>query len=164
MELRLKDSVLFGMVRSMNKSCVETLIGVAIICVTGFCVLYGLTFYKPNQDSGYVVVASFNSVDGISKGSDVSISGVMVGHVTKVFLDSETFAAQVEMMIYNNIKLPKDTRASVSSSGLIGSRFIALEPGRSDEFLQDGSKIIYTQSAINIEGLINKFIYMFSNK
>jgi len=108
---------------------------------------------------GYELTASFMRLEGIKVGSDVKISGVKIGSVTKLSLDSKTYQAIVLMNINPEIKLPSDTVATVSSEGLLGDKFIALEPGIEETFLSGGEKITNTQSPPSLEQLIGKFIY-----
>ena len=93
------------------------------------------------------------------------MSGVTIGRVTSVEFDPEFLEAQVTFVIdskYNQI--PDDSDASILTSGLLGSQYIGLQPGGSDLYLEDGSEILYTQSAIVIEHLISKYLFSSSSK
>jgi len=108
---------------------------------------------------GYTITAQFASIAGLRNGANVEIAGVSVGRVTNIYIDVETYMAQVDMRIDENILLSEDTMAAVKTSGLIGDKYIGLEPGGADELLINGSLIIDTESTIDIESLISKFVF-----
>jgi phospholipid/cholesterol/gamma-HCH transport system substrate-binding protein len=108
---------------------------------------------------GYPLHATFTSVAGLPVGADVRIAGVKVGTVTAESLNPETFLAEVTFTVAHDIQVPKDTSASVSSEGLLGSDYISLDPGGDSVMLKPGGRITATQSAINIESLLGKFIF-----
>ena len=102
--------------------------------------------------------ARFSDVDGISVGSDVKISGYKVGSVTKMELIPESYDIRLTFDIASDVKIPTDSIAAVKTSGLIGGKYLAIQPGAEDLFLQHNEEILYTQSAINLENLIGKFV------
>jgi phospholipid/cholesterol/gamma-HCH transport system substrate-binding protein len=63
------------------------------------------------------------------------------------------------LRIGNDVKLPKDSTAAVRSTGLIGDKFLAVDPGGDDANLADGGKIVYTQPSVSIEEMIGKFVF-----
>jgi len=90
----------------------------------------------------------------------VSIAGVPVGRVSSIQFDSENYDAFIKMRIDARYKsLPSDTSASIFTAGLLGEKYIGLNAGGLDEFLQDGDTIELTQSAIVLEELISKFLF-----
>jgi len=107
----------------------------------------------------YSLYAGFDSVAGLKKGANVEVAGVVIGQVGEIRLDYEKFVAVVRVDIMNEIKLTDDTIASVKTTGLIGDKYINLLTGGSDEILKDGDDILDTESAINIEDLISKYIF-----
>ena len=108
---------------------------------------------------GYTVTAQFTSIAGLRNGANVEIAGVTVGRVRKIYIDPKTYMAQVEMQINDDISLSDDTMAAVKTSGLIGDKYIGLEPGGTDELLKNGSFITDTESTVDIESLISKFVF-----
>jgi len=116
------------------------------------------------QSDSYIVTAKFSNIDGISSGSDVKISGIKVGTVKSQNLDSNTFQASVSLDINSDIKLPYDSSIKVSSEGLLGSKYLSIAPGSQEELLENGDEIEFTQSSVNLEDLLGKFIFSSKDK
>lgn len=102
--------------------------------------------------------ATFSSAEGITEGSIVKVAGVKVGTVSSLKLDLKKFIATVELKLDSGLQIPSDSMALIKTSGILGSKFIDIEPGFEDDILQDGDEIIITKSAINLEEIINSFI------
>lgn len=116
-------------------------------------------------ESTYGVSARFSNIGDLRGRAPVKIGGVTVGLVESISLDPVTFEALVNMQIdsrYNEI--PNDTGASVLTSGILGDRYIGLEPGGSPDVLVDGDELFITQSAIVLEQLIGKFLFGAGNE
>jgi phospholipid/cholesterol/gamma-HCH transport system substrate-binding protein len=107
----------------------------------------------------YHVKARFQSVSGLKKGATVEISGVSVGKVAAIELDKENMAAMVTLRVQSDIELTDDTIASVRSTGLIGDKYIKVSPGGSEVVLKEGDLITETESAVDIEELIGKYVF-----
>ncbi|MEN8687720.1 MAG: outer membrane lipid asymmetry maintenance protein MlaD [Desulfuromonadales bacterium] len=107
----------------------------------------------------YSVSAKFGSVSGLKSGAIVEIAGVQVGKVTEISFDPDDYAAQVVMSINQGVVLQDDSIASVRTAGIIGDRYIDISPGGSEELLGDGGRIFETESAINLEELVSKYIF-----
>ena len=106
------------------------------------------------------VYAEFDSVSGLKKGASVEMAGVEIGRVDRIRIDpSNTSVARVDMGIRPDIKLRDDVIASVRTRGIIGDKFIKLNPGGSDRFIASGGKIRETESSIDLEELVSKFIH-----
>ncbi len=144
----------------MKNSFVETIVGALVILVAAvfFTYIYRTTGLGANT-GGYSVVAEFDHIDGLPMGADVRLSGIKVGTVTDQKLDKESYRALVTMNISKAVKLPTDSNAKIASEGLLGGAYITLDPGGAEEMLADGGKIIYTQSSVDIMGLIGKAIF-----
>ena len=109
--------------------------------------------------ASYSVKARFVSVSGLREGAFVELAGVRIGTVGQISVDTEDYLAVVELTIDRDIALQQDTIASVRTSGIIGDKFVKLTPGGSEEFLDSGDEIIETESSINLEELISKYIF-----
>jgi phospholipid/cholesterol/gamma-HCH transport system substrate-binding protein len=113
----------------------------------------------------YQVKARFSNVADLKTRSPVKIGGVTVGLVERISLDPVTFDALVEMKIDLRFSdIPSDTSASILTSGMLGDRYIGLDPGGALEALTDGDEIFITQSAVVLETLISKYMFNNSNK
>jgi len=143
----------------MTRKLPELLTGFAVIIIAVLFLIYALGRAQAISAGGYDLTAQFSSIGGLTVGSDVKVGGVTVGHVTDEHLDPQTYAAIVKMQINDDVKLPDDTSAAISSDGLLGGNYVGLSPGGSDKMLAAGQSFTVTQSAINIEDLLGKFIF-----
>jgi phospholipid/cholesterol/gamma-HCH transport system substrate-binding protein len=108
---------------------------------------------------GYKLYAGFDHIDGLTQGADVRIAGVKVGSVTRTRVDPKTFLAVVTLSVSDDIHLPKDTSAEITSESLLGGKFLNLSPGGATEDLKPDGTITITQSSISLEQLLGKFIF-----
>ena len=143
----------------MARRVPELFAGFAVILVAGLFLLYALRGAGEVNTGGYALQAQFGSIGSLSVGSNVKIAGVVVGHVASEVLNPVTYAAEVTMTMDNRIKIPVDSSAAVASDGLLGSPFVSISPGGSNDMMKTGDRFQVTQSAINIEDLIGKFIF-----
>jgi phospholipid/cholesterol/gamma-HCH transport system substrate-binding protein len=144
----------------MGRNLVETLMGAFVIFVA---LTFMFVSYKSgnisSDGSAYRLTAKFREVGSIAIGSDVRVGGVKVGSVSNQSLDPQSYMAILEFSVNNVVKLPKDTTAAIVGDGLLGGKYIALQPGGDEEFFKSGDEIKYTQDAVNIEQLIGKFAF-----
>jgi phospholipid/cholesterol/gamma-HCH transport system substrate-binding protein len=143
----------------MKRSVIETLLGAAVLLVAMIFLVFSYKTANVSTGTGYDLVADFSGIGGLKAGDDVQISGVKIGTVKAVNLNPETFLARVTMTVDNSVKLPDDTAALISSESLLGGRYLALEPGASEEMMKAGSRVPYTQSPQNLEQLLGQFIF-----
>ena len=115
------------------------------------------------QDIGketYTISARFSNVGDLRERAPVKIGGVTVGLVESISLDPVSFEAIVQMNVATRFnEIPTDTGASVLTSGVLGDRYIGLEPGGAPDMLQDGDELFITQSAIVLEQVISKYMF-----
>jgi phospholipid/cholesterol/gamma-HCH transport system substrate-binding protein len=137
----------------------ELLTGFAVLIIAAIFLVYALGRAGAVTAGGYPLRAQFASIGGLTTGSDVKIGGVTIGHVADEHLDPITYAAQVTLTIDSNIKIPVDSSATISSDGLLGGNYVAISPGGDTKMLASGAAFSVTQSAINIEDLLGKFIF-----
>jgi len=107
---------------------------------------------------GYTVYADFEKAGGIKPKAMVEMAGVEVGTVKSIGITSD-YRARVELTIDKDIKLQEDAIASIKTKGLIGEQFVQISPGGSDTLIPNGGKIRETESAIDIEELISKYVF-----
>lgn len=143
----------------MKRNIIETIVGALVVVVAVWFAATAYQSTKSDVSEGYSVVAKFDRVDGLNKGSDVRVSGLKVGTVQKMDIDPRTYMAVVTMSVGDGIRLPTDSSAEIIGDGLLGGKYVALVPGAADEELEDGGTIAHTQSAISIEALLGKFIF-----
>ncbi|MEA2626271.1 MAG: phospholipid/cholesterol/gamma-HCH transport system substrate-binding protein [Candidatus Binatota bacterium] len=130
------------------------LLGLAAVGYLSFSV-GGLSYAAP---AGFTVYARFDETGGLKSRAPVEIAGVKVGRVTGIVLD-ENYRARVSMDLEPELKLPTDTTASIVTSGILGDRYITLQPGGEDQLLKNGDEIAFTESAIILERLIGKLVH-----
>lgn len=143
----------------MQRNLIETLTGAVVLVVAALFLVMAYSRAELKPVRGYTVTARFDRVDGLKNGSDVRISGIKVGSVISQTLDPQTFLAIVQTSIDENVQLPKDTSASITSDGLLGDKYIALSPGGADENIKPGGEISFTQGSIDVIGLIGQYIF-----
>ena len=140
-------------------------LGTGLFVLLGFAALFFLTTQTTGSDGfsdgdSYSVTARFENVGSLKDRAPVSMSGVTIGRVTAVIFDPVMLDAEVTFMIDSRFdQIPDDSDASILTAGLLGSQYIGLQAGGSDLFLEDGSEIQFTQSAIVIENLISKYLF-----
>jgi phospholipid/cholesterol/gamma-HCH transport system substrate-binding protein len=103
------------------------------------------------------ISARFNSVSGLKPGAQVEIAGVVVGKVDRIRLDD--YRAVVDMLIEPGVEVQADAIASIKTQGIIGDKYVNISPGGSDTILKDGDCITETESAIDLEELVSKFVF-----
>ncbi|MDP2644624.1 MAG: outer membrane lipid asymmetry maintenance protein MlaD [Desulfobacterales bacterium] len=145
----------------MKKSSIETSVGIFVLI--GFACVGYLTVKLGKMewigDNYYPVDALFHSVTGLKVGSSVEISGVPVGKVESITLDPKRLNARVRLKIKNGLTLSDDVIASIKTAGLIGDKFVKLSPGGSDQKLKPGDTIVETESALDVEDLLSKYVF-----
>ena len=144
----------------MSRNIIETGMGaiVILIAVVFLVFSYGVSDLRPA--SGYDVVAKFNAVDGLLDGSDVRIAGVKVGTVVDERIDQTEYRAVVTMKIDHGIELAEDTVVRVSSAGILGGKYVKLEPGSSKKYVPAGGELKNTKDVISLEELLGKVIFL----
>jgi len=122
----------------------------------------GLSNYV--STGGYTVTADFDNVGDLKVRAPVTMSGVKVGEVTGIGLNTTTFKAVVTMQINpDQNKIPTDSSASIYTQGLLGSNYVNLRPGFDDTYLKQGSVIHDTHPALILEDLIGQFLFSIKN-
>ncbi len=143
----------------MKRSVIETVLGAVVLFVAGLFLFYSYKTADVSTVDGYEVTADFSGIGGLNVGDDVQISGVKIGSVIGVSLDRETYLARVTLSIDPGVELPDDTAALISSESLLGGKYLALEPGASEDMIAPGGRVPYTQAPQNLEQLLGQFIF-----
>jgi len=142
---------------------INTDLVVGIFLLAGFlCFVYlsmRLGEFSPfASGNSYTLTAAFDNVSGLKEGAVVEIAGVKIGKVTAIVLDRDDRAG-VSLQIDKGIKLGDDAIASVKTRGIIGDKYIKITPGGSEDFLGDGGRLIETESAVDLEELVSKYVF-----
>ncbi|MEZ4598190.1 MAG: outer membrane lipid asymmetry maintenance protein MlaD [Syntrophotaleaceae bacterium] len=145
----------------MKRLNIELAVGVFL--VAGFvCFAYlsiKLGDIRLFGDPTYQVSARFHSVSGLKQGDVVEMAGVQVGKVKGITLDPQDYEAVVQLELQGDVRLQEDAIASIRTAGIIGSKFIDITPGGLEDTIEPGGEIFETQSAINLEQLVSKYIF-----
>jgi len=145
-----------------RRSVAEIVTGAVVILAAAGFLGYAVAHSGIAPAGGYRLHAQFNSVSGLPVGSDVRLAGVKVGQVVAEAINPETYLVDVTFTVAKDIRLPKDTSASVLSEGLLGADYLALAPGGDAAMLPPNGRIMATQSPINLETMLGKFIFSMS--
>jgi phospholipid/cholesterol/gamma-HCH transport system substrate-binding protein len=143
----------------MKKINIETAVGIFLImgllCLGYLSVKLGdLNLFGTEQ---YIIKARFADVSGLKEGASVEIAGVTVGKVSKINLDD--FEALIELSIDPEVKFHEDAIASIRTQGIIGDKYVKIKTGGSEEYINEGEEILETESAIELEELVSKYIF-----
>lgn len=143
----------------MKHNMIETVLGGVVLLVAAAFVIFAYTNASLGTSSGYQVTARFDRIGDLKQGDDVKMAGIKIGTVTGQALDTKTYQAILTLTIENDVRLPADTAAEISTSGLLGGSFVALNPGGSEAYLAPGGQINITQGAVNLMDLIGKAMF-----
>ncbi|MGH8757297.1 MAG: outer membrane lipid asymmetry maintenance protein MlaD, partial [Burkholderiales bacterium] len=109
--------------------------------------------------NNYVLYANFENIGGLKVRAPVKSAGVVVGRIAEIRFDNKDYVARVTLSLDNRFQFPKDSFASILTSGLLGEQYVGLDAGGDSEFLQPGETIKKTQSAVVLEKLIGQFLF-----
>ena len=146
----------------MERSMLDLWVGLFV--VAGVAALVILAFKVGNMSSlgggeTYQITANFDNIGGLKPRAPVKSAGVVVGRVTSISFNNERFTAKVTLAVDQGYKFPKDTTASILTSGLLGEQYVGLEGGGDEQMLKAGDNIRLTQSAVVLEKLISQFLF-----
>ena len=151
----------------MNRATLDLWVGIFVAIGLGCLLFLALkvgNLSLSNSGEMYQLQAKFDNIGGLKVRGAVKSAGVVVGRVSQIRLDPEAFVAVVTMHINNNYKFPRDTFATINTSGLLGEQYIGFEVGGDTQMLKDGDVIKKTQSAVVLEKLISQFMFSKANE
>ena len=146
----------------MRGNILEAVVGAVVLLVAAFFLYFAYTANGEKINNGYELVANFDNIGGLVVGADVKISGVKVGIVAQIAVDKD-YTARVVLLIKDNIKIPTDSAACISTDGLIGNKFVSIDIGVEDDKMTQGDRFDITKSAVNLEDLVDKIVGGFLN-
>ncbi len=145
----------------MHRVKLELIVG--LFMVAGFLSFAYLAVKLGNvgvfSSDGYELTARYTSISGLKPDAPVELAGVKIGKVANIRLDNQEALAVVTLSIDKGITIQDDSIASIRTAGLIGDKYIKIEPGGGERILQGGDDITETESAVDIEELISKYIF-----
>lgn len=145
----------------MQRSKIDIWVGLFVLL--GAAALLFLSLKAANlihfqRGSGYQITAQFQDIGGLKPQAPVRSSGVLVGRVTNIRYDNQSFQAAVTIEMNASYNFPDDSTLKIFTSGLLGDQYIGVEPGFSEESWQAGAQVSNTQSAVVLESLISQFM------
>lgn len=142
----------------MKRGTIEVLVGALVVLIGFGFVQYAYSGKQVKTVTGYNVSARFGSVGTIQLGAPVKVAGITVGRVAGMQLDKSTFQVVMDLTIQSDLKLPTDTKASITTDGLLGGKYVKLLPGQAKEQLAAGGKIADTKDALVLETLVGRIV------
>jgi len=142
-----------------RRNFAEIITGAVVLVVAAGFLAYAVAHSGRGGVSGYPLFARFDRIDGLVVGADVRLAGVKVGTVTEAAVDPRSYVAIIKLSMRDDVRLPEDTSAEVTSDGLLGGKYIAIVPGGDTAMLAPGQIIKITQSSVSLEQLLGKFIF-----
>ena len=137
----------------------EALVGLLVVLLAVWFTWFAWVQSGGGVKAGAIkVVAIFPNVGGVNVGTDVRIAGLKVGSVIKQQLDPASYQVKVTLAIDPEVKVPVDSSAAITSEGLLGSNYVALQPGGDTTPLKDGDTITDTQGTVDLMGIVGQFI------
>ena len=143
----------------MRYSLIEILMGAIVLTIAiGFLSL-GMQSINSNQKVGYDITLIFGSSSGLKNGDNVKISGINVGKIISLDLNLEDYNAKVDIKLNQNIKIPDDSSARITSASLLGGNFIEIIPGVSDKYMLPNDIIYDTSDSVSFTDMLGKIIF-----
>jgi phospholipid/cholesterol/gamma-HCH transport system substrate-binding protein len=142
----------------MRNNTVETLIGAIVVLVAAAFLFFAYTSAGSGSVNGYQITARFSSADGITPGTDIRLHGIKIGTVSDLSLDPKTYMAIAHLSIRKDVALPDDSAVKITSSGLLGSSYVAIQPGGSNKNIRPGGELTNTEGSVDLIGLLGRAV------
>lgn len=142
----------------LREHLVEALVGLLVVLLALWFVIYAWQRTGGELGDSIRVTALFPAANGVSVGTDVRIAGLKVGSVAAQRLDPQSYQAEVTLALDEDVRVPSDSSAAITSEGLLGGTYVALLPGGSETPLKDGDAIFDTQGSIDMMSLVGSLI------
>ena len=147
----------------MNKKPVETIMGLVVMAVAALFMMFAYRVSDLQVVKGYEIKSRFLKVGGLNTGADVRINGIKVGTVVSQSVNPLDYMVDVTLSIMPQISLPADSQIMIAGDGLMGDKYIKIEPGKSQEKLTAGATAVNTKDAKSLEDMVGEIIFMVTN-
>lgn len=147
----------------MNKKPVETIMGLVVLAVAALFMLFAYRVSDLQVVKGYEIKSRFLKVGGLNTGADVRINGIKVGTVVSQSVNPLDYMVDVTLSIMPQISLPADSQIMIAGDGLMGDKYVKIEPGKSKEKLAHGATAVNTKDAKSLEDMVGEIIFMVTN-
>jgi phospholipid/cholesterol/gamma-HCH transport system substrate-binding protein len=148
----------------MSRNAVETVMGAVVLVVAAVFLFFAYTTTKVTTAGGNVYSAQFSRVDGIRDGTDVRVSGIKVGQVISLTLDPKEFLPAVKLSVDPTLKFSADSILSIKMSGLLGDKFVDIEPGNDDQIIPPGGRFVHTTPPFDLEAAVGQYMFSSTSK
>ena len=119
--------------------------------------VFSFTSSAVDASDGVYVTAQFNRIDGLDAGTEVRMGGIKIGEVTALNLKKD-YSAEATLKIEANIPIPTDTSVAIHTGGIFSSKYVTLEPGAEEEYMETGDTFEVTQDSVDVQDLLNLII------
>jgi len=146
----------------MSRAWLDLWVGLFVVAGIGALMFLALkvgSMNTVNMADSYQIIAHFDNIGGLKVRAPVKSAGVVVGRVSAISFDDKNYEAEVTLSMDKRYAFPKDSSASILTSGLLGEQYIGLEAGGDSVKLSSGDRLKLTQSAVVLENLIGQFLY-----
>ena len=142
----------------MKKNNFEIVIGIFVIIFSILFVLFTMKMTNRRiNDEFYKVYATFDNIEGITIGSKVKIGGIDIGEVDRLSIDNN-YKVKLTLKIRSSIKIPTDSNIKISTSGIIGGKYLKVDVGGDEEYLTNYDSFEYTEATMDLEDMITRFM------
>ena len=142
----------------MTRGGLEIVVGAVVCGVIALLIATGASGGFAAARSGYTLTAHFDQADGLAVGNAVHLAGVQVGKVSAMRIDPKTLKPSVEFRFEDTVKIPRDSAAMILSDGVLGGKFVKIEPGVETDYLKSGERFEFVQDSVIVEELLEKIV------
>lgn len=142
----------------MTRGGLEIAVGAVVCGVIALLIAGGVSGGFAAASSGYTLTARYDQADGLAVGNGVHLAGVEVGKVSAMRLDPSSLRPVVEFRFADHVKIPRDSAAMILSDGVLGGKFVKIEPGVETESMKPGDRFEYVQDSVIVEELLEKIV------
>ena len=147
-----------------QRNLTELVAGAVVLLVAIGFLGYAVANTGRGHIAGYTLNARFQAIDGLGIGADVRLAGVKVGSVNSARIDPQTYQAIVSFSVEPSIRLPTDSSAEITSDGLLGGKYVRIEPGHSQKLLEPNGQLTKTRDVVVLEQVLGRAIFLLTEQ